>query len=345
MKLTTAGDEDVLTPFGRSAVIHPQGTGDVRSSTSESISTEHEGGRMAKNTAATGPGNSGVPETATPLLSPEATLKVEGRPARAGGGLGDADYLAALLTATPSLRAQFFGNPIRAIGKALPTSRYWDYKEGSSMWLPWFWYQPLRYRKARRALAKAVFDKVAGQVENQTLSSAINTDSVFDEFFSPIVRASQRSYTSVYLLSWAAFVIGVGLIGIGTYIGIHPPKGVNGTIVSSIFGGSGAVSALGSVFAMAVNGIRQATSDLARVRVVLTAFATQLGQLRAQFEGSSTSTTQPTFGAVLQLNQAIGEAMGGAITSMAGNGSAPATSAQGSPDANTGQAPTTPGKS
>lgn len=279
----------------------------------------------------------------------EATLKVltQDRPATVGKDfdLTDADYLAALLTATPSRRAQFFGNPIRAIGKALPPSKYWDYKEGSSMWLPWFWYQPLRYRRARRTLAKAVFDKVAGQVQNQTLSSSINTDSVFDEFFSPIVGASQRSYTSVYVLSLAAFVVGVGLIGIGTYIGIHPPKGVDGTIVASIFGSSGAVSALGSVFAMAVNGIRQATSDLARVRVVLTAFATQLGQLRAQFEGSSTSTTQPTFGSVLQLNQAIGEAMGGALTGMAGNGSSPATGAQGSPDANTGQAPTTPGKS
>ncbi len=192
------------------------------------------------------------------------------------------------------------------------------------MWFPWFWYQPLRYRKARRILAKAVFNKVAGQVENQTLSSSINTDSVFDEFFSPIVRVSQRSFTSVYVLSWAAFVIGVGLIGIGAYIGIHPPKGINGTTVASIFGGSGAVSALGSVFGMAVSRIREATSDLARVRMVLTAFATQLGQLRAQFEGSSTSTAQPTFGSVLQLNQAIGAAMSGAIASMTGS-SDPAT--------------------
>jgi hypothetical protein len=321
---------------------------------------------MAKNprgptSAASGDGNggvvSGVPDLSGPLAATTdppnfsaangTTLKVEARPARANRvvGLTDADYLAALLTATPSLRAQFFGNPIRAIGKSLPPSKYWDYHGGSSMWLPWFWYQPLRYRRERRALAKAVFDKVASQVENQTLSSSINTDSVFDEFFSPIVRASQRSYTSVYLLSWAAFVIGVGLIGIGTYIGVHPPKGINGTIVASIFGGSGAVSALGSVFAMAVKGIQEATSDLARVRVVLTAFATQLGQLRAQFEGSSNSTEQPTFGSVLALNQAIGEAMGSAIASMAGNSSHPATGAQASADANTSQAPTTPGKS
>jgi len=203
------------------------------------------------------------------------------------------------------------------------------------MWFPWF--HPLRYRAARRTLAKEVFDKVAGQVVDHTLLSSINTDSVFDEFFSPVVRASQRSYTSIYLLSWAAFVIGVGLIGIGTYIGIHPPKGIDGTTVASVFGGSGAVSALGSVFGMAVSGIRQATSDLARVRVVLTAFATQLGQLRAQFEGSSTGATLPPFSNVVALNQAIGEAMGSAITSMVGKSSDSATGAKASPDANTGQ--------
>jgi len=310
---------------------------------------------MGKGPARSGSGNFDGPGPTPPLQSPnqtksEATLKVlatEKRPGRTDTdrGLTDADYLAALLTATPSLRAQFFGNPIRTIGKALPPSKYWDYEGGSSIWFPWFWYQPLRYRKARRTLAKEVFDKVAGQVEDQTLSSSINTDSVFDEFFSPIVRASQRSYTSIYLLSWAAFVIGVGLIGIGTYIGIHPPKGIDGTTVASVFGGSGAVSALGSVFGMAVSGIRQATSDLARVRVVLTAFATQLGQLRAQFEGSSTSTDQPTFSSVVALNKAIGEAMGSAITSMAGNSSDRATGAKASAGANTSQAPATPATS
>jgi hypothetical protein len=64
---------------------------------------------------------------------------------------------------------------------------------------------------------------------------------------------------------------------------------------------------------MAVTGIRQATSDLSRTRVVLTAFATQLGQLRALYESSSTSTSVPTPEAVVQLNQAIGTALSGAL--------------------------------
>jgi hypothetical protein len=115
--------------------------------------------------------------------------------------------------------------------------------------------------------------------------------------------------------------------------------------VASVFGGSGAVSALGSVFGMAVSGIRQATSDLARVRVVLTAFATQLGQLRAQFEERSTSTAQPALSSVVALNAAIGEAMGCAITSIVGNSSGIATGAKALSDAKTGQTAATPATS
>jgi hypothetical protein len=116
------------------------------------------------------------------------------------------------------------------------------------------------------------------------LSSVVNTDAVFEDFFAPIVRVSQRSFTSVFALSWAAFFAGPGLIGSGVYITIHPPSSGDSTVVASVFGGSGAVSALGAVFAMAKEGIRDAALDHARLRAVLTALATQLGQLRAVAE-------------------------------------------------------------
>lgn len=243
-------------------------------------------------------------------------LATAARQAPTSKKLTNADRLAALLTATPSLRAEFFASPMRTIGNSLPPPKFWSYGDAAWAWLPWYWYRPLLYRKQRRALAEEIFDKVAGQVVDQTLASAINTDSVFDEFFAPIVKVSQRSYSSVYFLSWAAFIAGLVLIGIGTYVGVHPPAHVDGTIVASIFGGSGAISALGSVFGMAVTGIRQATSDLGRVRVVLTAFATQLGQLRALYESSSTSTEVPTLQAVTDLNTAISTAMTTALAGM-----------------------------
>ena len=226
----------------------------------------------------------------------------------------DPDRLAALLTATPGLRAQFFSNPMRAVGSSLPPPKYWNYgKPGWEKWLPWFWYRPLLYRQERRDLAKAVFEKVSGEVVDQTLASSINTDSVFEEFFAPVVKVSQRSYSSVYILSWAAFFIGISLIAIGTYFAINPPANVNATVVASVFGGSGAISALGSVYGMAVSGIRQATSDLSRTRLVLTAFSTQLGQLRALYEDSSTKKKVPTVAAVEDLNSAISTALTGAL--------------------------------
>jgi hypothetical protein len=255
-----------------------------------------------------------------------AGVETEERPACPGPpplSLSDADYLAELVTATPSARAAFFSDPIRAIASLLPPPKFWDYGKTMSektkrwYWLPWYWYRPLYYRRERQALAMQIFDKVGAKVAGRTLASSINTDSVFEEFFAPIVRASQRSYMSVNFLSWGAFVIGVALIGIGVYVGVDPPKGIDGTIVASVFGGSGAISALGSVYGMSVNGIRQATSDLARVRVVLTSFATQLGQLRALYEGSSTSTRVPTVDGVSQLNKAIEAAMTAALAGMA----------------------------
>jgi hypothetical protein len=139
---------------------------------------------------------------------------------------------------------------------------------------------------------------------------------------------SQRSFYTIFLLSIGAFLAGVGLIISGVYIANHPPDGTNSTIVASIFGGAGAISALGSVFAMAKSGIREATSDHARLRVVLTGFATELGQLRALAEGKEGS--RPTVDSVTKINLQIRESMRSALLDLY----SPRTSA---PDATTNE--------
>ena len=212
------------------------------------------------------------------------------RPQKADEDISDdAETLSALLTATPNLRAKFFADPTHQIGKSLPPAKSWNYRPSGSRWLPWFWPgSPFRYYAERQRLAKNVLQNITDQVkggdQSQAISASVNTDSVFEEYFAPIVRVSQRSFTSVYFLSLAAFAAGVALIGIGAFVAISPRTGTNSTVVASIFGGSGAISALGAVYAMATAGIREATLDHARVRLVLTAFATQLGQLRAIIE-------------------------------------------------------------
>lgn len=218
----------------------------------------------------------------------------------------DADVLSALLTATPNLRARFFANPTRQAGKSLPPAKSWDYRPSGSLWLPWNWYgSPFRYRRERALLAKSTLRKITSQVQSGDLSASVNTDSVFEEYFAPIVKVSQRSYTAVFYLSIAAFIAGISLIGAGVYLAITPRTGTNSTVVSSIFGGSGAISALGAVYSMASRGIREATLDHARVRLVLTAFATQLGQLRAIIE----KPPQQKIPEAKELNDAIENSM------------------------------------
>ncbi len=209
--------------------------------------------------------------------------------------------LATLFTATPSLRAKFFANPTKQVGKQLPPPEYWTYSTDDAK------------RKLERAqLARGVLLEIAKRVREGELSSTVNTDSIFEDYFAPIVRVSQRSFNATFVLSIGAFIAGLGLIGSGVYIALYSPAGTNSTIVGSIFGGGGAISALGSVYAMAQSGIREATSDHARLRVVLTGFATELGQLRSLAEGEE-PPLDSELGSVNRINLEIRESMGDAL--------------------------------
>jgi hypothetical protein len=197
----------------------------------------------------------------------------------------DARLLTELLLSTPSLRARFFANPTSEVGKNLPPAKSWNYSRPAWAWLPWYWPgSPVRYRQERKKLAKAVLNDIGQQIEGLKLKASVNADSIFEEYFAPIITVSQRTFSAVYALSIATFFAGLCLIGVGAYVAIAAPSGTNSTVVASIFGGSGAISALGSVYTVATSGMRDAMRDLARIRVVMTAFATQLGQLRAIIE-------------------------------------------------------------
>jgi hypothetical protein len=223
------------------------------------------------------------------------------------------EQLATLLTSTPSARAKLFTNPTRYVGRSMPPNRYWNYKGvSSSWWLPKKW---IEFRRARRELATKVLGDISDRIGENGVASAVNTDAVFEEFFTPIVKTSQRSFTSVFMLSWAAFFAGLGLIGVGSYLAIYPPTNVDSTVVSSIFGGSGAISALGAVYTMAKQGIREATLDHARLRMVLTGFATQLGQLRALAE-AATKPDDASIATAKDINAAVTDAMNGALKNL-----------------------------
>jgi hypothetical protein len=242
----------------------------------------------------------------------------------------DAKKLATVLTASPNLRARLFANPTKVVGKELPRLKYWDYRIGRPFWPPWKYY--LHWRSNRAKLAKRVLEEVADGVTSGTLSSRVNTDAVFEEYFAPIARVSQRSFSGVFYLSFVAFLAGCALIGAGIWIAVDPPSSGNSTVLGSIFGGTGAISALGSLYAMVIRGISNATTDHARLRVVLTGFATELGQLRAYAEGAGDRDSLPTstLESVKEINSAIRQAMDDAMKLVPASGGSDQRSTTGS---------------
>jgi hypothetical protein len=93
------------------------------------------------------------------------------------------ENLALILTATPNLRARFFADPTKAIGKGLPARKYWDYQLTTNPWK--FVGRWRELRRTRAVLAQDVVLSIAGQISEQQLLSTINTDAVFEEFFAP----------------------------------------------------------------------------------------------------------------------------------------------------------------
>ncbi len=228
-----------------------------------------------------------------------------------------AERLATLLAATPSLRAKFFSKPTK-LGRQLPPRKYWDYGINPRLlpWHPWEFVRERHYKRAR--LAQQTLEVMAKRIDDGKLSSSVNTDAVFEDFFLPIVRVSQRTFNAIFILSIAAFIVGSGLIGAGVYIALYPPKHGSSTILGSVFGGTGAVSALSGVYAMATKGIARASTSNAKLRIVLTGFATQLGQLRAIAErapvpGKEPVDTEEQLETAKSVNKAIQVTMGKAV--------------------------------
>lgn len=225
----------------------------------------------------------------------------------------DAENLGLVLTASPSLRAKFFAEPTRQVGRQLPRGRSWSYP-ANPYGGTWHLVRRFQWRRfCRRTLASAVFRDIARRIDQQQLSAKISTDAVFEDYFRPVALVSQRSFLWTLILSVATFLLGAGLVVVGALVALDPPKSVNSTALAAIFGGSGVVAALGSVLAMVVRAISNATNEHAKIRLVLTGFATELGQLRAYGEGDGNGAPPlQDLGEVQKLTKAIERAMAAA---------------------------------
>jgi hypothetical protein len=246
----------------------------------------------------------------------------------------DATLLATLMTATPGLRAKLFTNPTKQVSKNLPSDGRWNYDPGKKGTDPSnpipairfpFGDAAARRRASRARLYREVIGAISADVTDGKLQTTVNTDAIFEEYFAPLVRVSQRSLRQVLLLTWLAFAAGLALIGAGVWIAVDPPKNVNSTLVASIFGTGGAASTLGAMYARSKQGIREATLDVVKLRMVLTGFATQLGQLRSIAEapispvssaGQEVATSSSSLDSIRKVNTDITGTVAAAIAQL-----------------------------
>jgi hypothetical protein len=181
------------------------------------------------------------------------------------------------------MRARFFADPARHADRSLPPHDFFDREPAPRFWA----FKERKWRRKelewkRRRLAQEVLKQIVKSVNDGTLTAAVNTDSVYEEYLAPLANASRRALQTAYWLSWGAFVVGVILIGVGIWLVLNPVPDSEFVVASLL--GTGAISSLGAILGMALRGTRSATTDHVRLHLVLTAFAGQLGAIRAMSE-------------------------------------------------------------
>ena len=174
--------------------------------------------------------------------------------------------IALQIAANPDLRARFFKNPGAMIAEAVPADRLLGLGVGRDT-----------KRLRQRVLAEV---SVALAKKPETASSA-HAEAVMRQFFREAIRNPELSFMSILGLSLATFAVGAALVVAGLVIVSVGDESTRNAVIAGVFGGSGVVGAIGSVYTLARRGVSVANSEHAQIRLVLSGFATELGHLRA----------------------------------------------------------------
>jgi hypothetical protein len=173
--------------------------------------------------------------------------------------------IALQIAANPDLRARFLKNPGAMIADAVPAERF-----GLGA-------DPDTKRLRRQVLAEV---STAMEKKPETASSA-HAEAVMRQFFREAIRNPELSFVSILGLSVATFAVGAVLVGAGLAMVSFGDESTRNAVVAGVFGGSGVVGALGSVYTLARKGVSLANCNHAQIRLVLSGFATELGHLRS----------------------------------------------------------------
>lgn len=197
--------------------------------------------------------------------------------------------IALQIAANPDLRARFLKNPGAMIADAVPAERFGLGADRHTK------------RLRRQVLAEV---SVAMEKKPETASSA-HAEAVMRQFFREAIRNPELSFVSILWLSVATFAVGAALVVAGLVMVSVGDESTRNAVIAGVFGGSGVVGALGSVYTLARRGVSTANCDHAQIRLVLSGFATELGHLRAIDLNNSDD--------VRAINDRIGEAVSRAV--------------------------------
>lgn len=178
----------------------------------------------------------------------------------------DPAEIAQQIAADPQLRAKFFENAGRAVAEAVPAERPFG----------------LGADRGTKSLRQQVLAKVPeAMAKKPEAASSAHAEAVMQQFFRAAIRNPELSFMSILGLSVATFAVGVALVVAGLVMASAGGDDTRNAIVAGVFGGSGVVGVLGSVYTLARRGVSVANCNHAQIRLVLSGFATELGHLRA----------------------------------------------------------------
>jgi hypothetical protein len=175
------------------------------------------------------------------------------------------NYISKMIVGNPKIRADYFLNPSKVLTQLLP--------------------RKIKRTKAEQCIVAA---KVANKVEKAIRNNADSARLIsFREalverevFLKEAMRNPQRTFQAVYWMSVATFLIGVCFV-LGAFLAVlFFESPMQQAIIGGLSGGAGSVATLGAVFATSMQAMRRNNGDNAQIRMILTAFVTELTHLR-----------------------------------------------------------------
>lgn len=179
------------------------------------------------------------------------------------------DELARLITHNPKLRSEYFQHPGKVLARAIPRQGPFEY----------LWPIPHDRVRARRArLGDAIEAMIS---KDPRLVSAREAYFEKNVFLDEALRNPQKTFDALVWLSILAFTIGAALL-LGAFAAAVLGEGTaEKAVLGGLSGGGGAATTLLTVFLISRETIRRASGDNAQMRLILTAYATEITHFRA----------------------------------------------------------------